>query len=63
MCIDVSKMDEVVSVNHADMDVTVQPGVTRGHLNTYLRDSGLWFPIGKLPSNQQQSFYGGFSSI
>ena len=45
VCIDVSRMDEVVSVNHADMDVTVQPGVTRLYLNTYLRDSGLWFPI------------------
>ena len=47
VCIDVSRMDEVISVNHADMDVTVQPGVTRVYLNTYLRDSGLWFPIGE----------------
>ncbi|CAB4020906.1 probable D-lactate dehydrogenase, mitochondrial [Paramuricea clavata] len=45
VCIDLSRMDEVVSVNHADMDVTVEPGVTRTYLNTYLRDSGLWFPI------------------
>ncbi|CAB4011908.1 probable D-lactate dehydrogenase, mitochondrial [Paramuricea clavata] len=45
VCIDLSRMDEVVSVNHADMDVTVEPGVTRNFLNTYLRDSGLWFPI------------------
>ena len=37
-----------MSVNHADMDVTVEPGVTRNYLNTYLRDSGLWFPIGEL---------------
>jgi (R,R)-butanediol dehydrogenase/meso-butanediol dehydrogenase/diacetyl reductase/D-lactate dehydrogenase (cytochrome) len=47
VCIDVTRMNEVVSVNHADMDVTVEPGVTRNYLNTYLRDSGLWFPIGE----------------
>ena len=47
VCIDLSRMDEVRSVNHADMDVTVEPGVTRKYLNNYLRDSGLWFPVGK----------------
>ncbi|XP_028392262.1 probable D-lactate dehydrogenase, mitochondrial [Dendronephthya gigantea] len=45
VCIDLTRMDEVTSENHADMDVTVEPGVTRKYLNTYLRDSGLWFPV------------------
>ena len=46
VCIDLTQMDEVVSVNAEDFDVTVQPGVTRKALNSYLRDLGLWFPIG-----------------
>ena len=40
-------MDKIVDVNPEDMDVTVEPGVTREYLNTYLRDSGLWFPVGE----------------
>ena len=46
VCFDLMKMDEVVQVNAEDFDCTVQPGVTRVALNTYLRDTGLWFPIG-----------------
>lgn len=34
-----------MEVNAEDLDVTVQSGVTRNHLNEYLRDTGLWFPI------------------
>ncbi len=40
-------MDQVVNLNAEDFDVTVQPGVTRKALNSYLRDTGLWFPVGK----------------
>ena len=45
VCIDMGRMDRVVAVNPEDMDATVQAGVTRARLNTYLRDTGLFFPI------------------
>lgn len=43
--IDMSNFDQVLTVNHHDLDAVVQPGVTREGLNTYLRDTGLFFPI------------------
>lgn len=43
--IDFSNMKRVLEVNAEDLDCTVEPGITREELNTYLRDTGLFFPI------------------
>ena len=43
--IDLSGMDRILAVHAEDLDVTVEAGVTRQDLNTYLRDTGLFFPI------------------
>jgi len=45
ICIDVSRMNQVLAVHAEDGDCVVQPGITRGTLNAYLRDSGLFFPV------------------
>ena len=43
--VDFSRMDKVLQVNAEDMDVVIEPGVTRDGLNSYLRDTGLFFPV------------------
>ncbi|WP_454746277.1 FAD-binding oxidoreductase [Ciceribacter selenitireducens] len=43
--VDFTRMNKVLSVNAEDLDCTVEPGITREELNTYLRDTGLFFPI------------------
>lgn len=44
---DLTKMAAITELSEEDFYATVQPGVTRKTLNHYLRDTGLWFPIGK----------------
>lgn len=43
--INFTEMDEVIRFSDVDLDISVQPGVTRRQLNTYLRDTGLFFPV------------------
>ncbi|MFC3051949.1 FAD-binding oxidoreductase [Kordiimonas pumila] len=45
VCIDLSEMNNILSVNPEDLDCTVQAGVRREELNEYLRDKGVFFPI------------------
>ncbi|MBL8389828.1 MAG: FAD-binding protein [Hydrogenophaga sp.] len=43
--IDVSRMDNVLSINAEDLTVTVQPGITRMGVNNAVKSEGLFFPI------------------
>jgi D-lactate dehydrogenase (cytochrome) len=45
ICLDLSRMNQVLKVRPEDGDCVVQPGITRIELNAYLRDTGLYFPI------------------
>ena len=40
------KMDDVNEVSAEDFYCSVQPGVTRLGLNKFLKETGLFFPIG-----------------
>jgi D-lactate dehydrogenase (cytochrome) len=43
--IDVSRMNQVLSINAEDLTVTVQAGVTRKQVNEAVKSTGLFFPI------------------
>ena len=43
--VDLSRMNKILAVNAEDADCVVQPGVTREDLNSWLRDTGFYFPV------------------
>ena len=45
VCIDLSRMQRIITVRPDDLDVTVEAGVTRMQLNAELRTTGLFFPV------------------
>jgi len=45
ICLDFSRMDQLLAVHAEDADCVVQPGITREALNSSLRDTGLYFPV------------------
>ncbi|XP_062997200.1 probable D-lactate dehydrogenase, mitochondrial [Elgaria multicarinata webbii] len=45
VCFNLTQMDQISRLNTEDFTVAVEPGVTRKSLNSFLRGSGLWFPV------------------
>jgi D-lactate dehydrogenase (cytochrome) len=43
--IDLTGMNQVISIDAEDLSVTVEPGISRKQLNEALKDTGLFFPI------------------
>jgi hypothetical protein len=60
VCVNLTHMDRITELNSEDFSVVVEPGVTRKALNSHLRDTGLWFPVGRPghPSQGQRARWG-----
>src|SRR6266850_1294375 len=43
--IDLSQMNQVLTVHEEDLDAVVEAGVTRKQLNEYIKHTGLFFPV------------------
>jgi len=50
ICIDLSKMDQIIAFHEDDMDVVVQPGVNWVNLNDKIKSSGLFLPLDPSPT-------------
>lgn len=46
-------MDAILELSLEDFSVAVEPGVTRKALNSHLRGTGLWFPVGTVGTGEQ----------
>ena len=51
-------MDAIAELSLEDFSVTVEPGVTRKTLNSHLRGTGLWFPVGTVGAGARGSSWG-----
>jgi D-lactate dehydrogenase (cytochrome) len=45
VCVDLTQMNAILSINVDDLDATVEAGVTRNQLNDRLRDYGVFFAV------------------
>lgn len=45
IAVNLTRMNKILSINPEDLNVVVQPGLTREALNTELRATGLFFPV------------------
>jgi len=45
IALDLSEMNEVLTINVQDLTATVQAGVSRSQLNAEVKDTGLFFPV------------------
>jgi D-lactate dehydrogenase (cytochrome) len=45
VCVDLSRLNRILRVGVEDLDVTVEPGVTRKQLDARLRPEGVFFPV------------------
>eukprot|EP00096_Caligus_rogercresseyi_P011070 TRINITY_DN4243_c0_g1_i1.p1 TRINITY_DN4243_c0_g1~~TRINITY_DN4243_c0_g1_i1.p1 ORF type:complete len:495 (-),score=96.03 TRINITY_DN4243_c0_g1_i1:136-1620(-) len=45
VCLDLSRMDQILEYHPEDFNISVQPAVTREILNHHVKNDGLWFPV------------------
>ena len=45
VCVSTRELNRIIEVNPNDFDATVGAGVTRGALNDFIRDQGVFFPV------------------
>lgn len=45
ICLDLSRMDQILDVNAQDLDCSIQAGISRDRLNESLRETGLFFSV------------------